>query len=95
VIEEGPLEDILNLRISPPQHRLAHLVWCCRGGRRWARPRRHIVARPPVRGCKNLTNSLPRAGCLAGPTSLIVCAAGHTVLALQAAQPVQAPKEGL
>jgi hypothetical protein len=51
-----------------------------------ARRRRHILARSLGRGRKKLTNSLPRAGFLAGPTSLMVRAAGHTVLALQAAQ---------
>jgi hypothetical protein len=60
-----------------------------------ARRRRHIVARLCVHGCRYFTNSLPKLGFLARPTSLIVCAAGHTVLAVQAAQPVQAPKEGL
>src|SRR5947209_2263110 len=45
----------------------------------------HIVARPHVRGCRNFTHSLPKVGFVAGPTSLIVDAAGHMVPAPQAA----------
>jgi hypothetical protein len=32
-----------------------------------ASARRHILARPAVRGCKNLTNGLPKAGFLRPP----------------------------
>ena len=44
---------------------------CIFSGGRWARTRRHIVARPPVRGCNNLTHCLPKVRFLRSPHRLL------------------------